>query len=93
MLFGLFVVLAFSLVDRNILSILLVDIKAEFQASDTAMGFLTGLAFAVTNAVAGIPLATCGPTIRKDDPLWKHGLVGARRQGMANRLFLATARR
>jgi predicted MFS family arabinose efflux permease len=57
MLFGLFVVLTFSLIDRNILSILLVDIKAEFQASDTAMGFLTGLAFAVTNAIAGIPLA------------------------------------
>jgi predicted MFS family arabinose efflux permease len=56
-LFGLFLVLTFSLVDRNILSILLVDIKAEFQASDTAMGFLTGLAFAVTNAIAGIPLA------------------------------------
>jgi len=57
MLFGLFVVLTFSLIDRNILSILLVDIKAEFQASDTAMGFLAGLAFAVTNAIAGIPLA------------------------------------
>jgi MFS family permease len=57
MLFGLFLVLTFSLIDRNILSILLVDIKAEFQASDTAMGFLTGLAFAVTNAIAGIPLA------------------------------------
>jgi len=57
MLFGLFLVLTFSLIDRNILSILLVDIKEEFQASDTAMGFLTGLAFAVTNAVAGIPLA------------------------------------
>ena len=38
-------------------SILLVSIQAEFGASDTAMGFLTGLAFAVTNAVAGIPLA------------------------------------
>jgi len=50
-------VLAFSLVDRNILSILLVDIQAEFQASDREMGFLTGMAFAVTNAIAGIPLA------------------------------------
>jgi predicted MFS family arabinose efflux permease len=57
MLFGLFLVLTFSLIDRNILSILLVDIKADFQASDTAMGFLTGLAFAVTNALAGLPLA------------------------------------
>ena len=51
------VVLAFSLVDRNILSILLVDIKGEFNASDKEMGFLTGMAFAITNAIAGIPLA------------------------------------
>ena len=96
MLFGLFVVLAFSLVDRNILSILLVDIKAEFQASDTAMGFLTGLAFAVTNAVAGIPLA------RLADRRSRKGLITlglavwsalTALQGMAQSfVFLAAAR-
>jgi MFS family permease len=96
MLFGLFVVLAFSLVDRNILSILLVDIKAEFKASDTAMGFLTGLAFAVTNAVAGIPLA------RLADRRSRKGLITlglavwsalTALQGMAQSfLFLAAAR-
>jgi predicted MFS family arabinose efflux permease len=46
-----------SLVDRNILSILLVDIKGELQASDAEMGFLAGTAFALSNAIAGIPLA------------------------------------
>lgn len=54
---ALFVVLMFSLVDRNILSILLVDIQEEFGATDREMGFLTGTAFAVSNALAGIPLA------------------------------------
>ena len=53
----LFLVLATSLIDRNILGILLEDIKADLQISDTQLGLLTGPAFAVTNAIAGIPLA------------------------------------
>jgi MFS family permease len=53
----LFLVLATSLIDRNILGILLEDIKADLQISDTQIGWLTGPAFAVTNAIAGIPLA------------------------------------
>lgn len=53
----LFLVLATSLIDRNVLGILLEDIKADLQISDTQLGLLTGPAFAVTNAIAGIPLA------------------------------------
>ena len=53
----LFLVHATSLIDRNILGILLEDIKADLQSSDTQLGLLTGPAFAVTNALAGIPLA------------------------------------
>jgi len=53
----LFGVLTFSLIDRSILSILLESIKQDLQVSDTAMGFLTGLAFALFNAIAGISLA------------------------------------
>ena len=53
----LFLVLATSLIDRNVLGILLEDIKSELQISDTQLGLLTGPAFAVTNAIAGIPLA------------------------------------
>ena len=52
----LFFVLATSLIDRNILGILLEDIKANLQITDTQIGWLTGPAFAVTNAIAGIPL-------------------------------------
>ena len=53
----LFLVLCFSVTDRYLLSILLVPIQDEMQVSDTAMGFLTGLAFAVFHSLAGIPLA------------------------------------
>ena len=50
-------VYGFNMLDRQILGILLEPIKAEFDASDTAMGLLTGLAFALFYTTAGIPLA------------------------------------
>ncbi|MDG2305542.1 MAG: MFS transporter [Candidatus Binatia bacterium] len=53
----LWIVYVFNFVDRNILSILLEPIKQELGVSDTAMGFLTGFAFAVFYTVAGIPIA------------------------------------
>ena len=53
----LFVVYLSNHIDRQILSILIEPIKAEFGASDTMMGFLTGPAFALFFALAGLPLA------------------------------------
>ena len=53
----LFVVYVFNFIDRQILAILLQPIKEDLQVSDTAMGFLTGFAFAVFYALAGLPLA------------------------------------
>ena len=47
----------FAFIDRQLMTILLEPIKAEFDASDTAMGFLTGFAFAVFYAFVGIPVA------------------------------------
>jgi predicted MFS family arabinose efflux permease len=47
----------FNFLDRQILSILIDPIKAELGVSDTAMGFLTGPAFAFFYTFAGIPLA------------------------------------
>ena len=44
-------------VDRNVIGVLLEPIKAEFRASDTRLGFLTGIAFAIFYAVLGIPIA------------------------------------
>ncbi len=44
-------------IDRQILSVLLEPIKQELEVSDTAMGLLTGLAFALFYTTAGIPIA------------------------------------
>jgi len=44
-------------VDRQILSVLLEPIKQDLGASDTQMGLLTGLAFALFYTVAAIPIA------------------------------------
>jgi len=46
-----------NFVDRQILAIVLEDVKAELGASDTAMGFLSGLAFVMFYTIAGIPIA------------------------------------
>jgi MFS family permease len=44
-------------VDRQIMSVLMQPIKLEFGASDTAMGLLSGLAFALLYAILGVPVA------------------------------------
>ena len=53
----LVVVYIFNFIDRNILSILAEDIKADLGTTDAQMGFLYGTVFAVFYAVFGIPLA------------------------------------
>lgn len=47
----------FNFVDRQILTILIDPIKNDLGVSDTAMGFLTGFAFAVFYVVAAVPIA------------------------------------
>lgn len=46
-----------SVVDRQILSILLQPIKDDLYLSDTQLGFLSGFAFAIFYATMGIPIA------------------------------------
>ena len=53
----LFLVYVFNFIDRQILGILLDDIKADMEVSDTAMGFLIGFAFVLFYTFAGIPIA------------------------------------
>ncbi len=53
----LVVVYASSHVDRQIMGILLEPIKTELGASDTQMGFLVGLTFALFYATLGMPIA------------------------------------
>jgi len=54
MLTGLY---TFNFIDRQILVILQEPIKAEMGLSDTQLGLLSGLAFAVIYVVAGLPIA------------------------------------
>jgi len=46
-----------NFVDRQIVSVLLTQIQADFGASDEAMGILTGLAFMLVHATLGLPIA------------------------------------
>lgn len=46
-----------NFVDRQILAIVLEDVKAELGVSDTVMGLLSGPAFAMFYTLAGIPIA------------------------------------
>ncbi|MDG2327344.1 MAG: MFS transporter, partial [Halioglobus sp.] len=46
-----------NIMDRLIMSILLEDIKAEFAMTDTQLGLLAGLAFALFYALMSIPIA------------------------------------
>lgn len=56
-LFVLFLAMTLSFADRQLVNILLEPIKREFNASDTEMGLLTGLAFVLFYATMSIPLA------------------------------------
>lgn len=53
----LLVINIFNFTDRSILSILLQPIKQDLQFSDTQLGFLSGIAFAIFFSVFGIPIA------------------------------------
>jgi predicted MFS family arabinose efflux permease len=51
------IVYMFNFVDRQILAILLPQIRDEFGASDTYLGFLSGTAFAIFYVTLSIPIA------------------------------------
>ena len=50
-------ILAFNYVDGLAMGLVLQDIKADLHLSDTQLGFLTGIAFALFYSVMGIPIA------------------------------------
>jgi predicted MFS family arabinose efflux permease len=51
------VVYVFNFTDRQILAVLLQPIKEELLVSDTQLGFLSGIAFALFYVTLGIPIA------------------------------------
>lgn len=70
-LFVLGLVNMMNYVDRNILSVLLGPIKAEFALSDEQLGLLTGFAFMIVHSLFGLPLARLADrTARKSVIAW-----------------------
>lgn len=57
LLWTLLVVYIFNFLDRQIVTILAEPIKRDLDLSDTQLGLLTGLAFALFYAVLGVPIA------------------------------------
>src|ERR1700722_1977516 len=57
LLLVLLIIYAFSEMDRLALGLVLQNIKADLGLSDTQLGFLSGIAFALFYAVMGIPIA------------------------------------
>jgi len=47
----------FNYLDRSLLGLALPSIKIEMQASDTALGLVSGLAFVLFYAILGVPIA------------------------------------
>ncbi|MEZ5559019.1 MAG: MFS transporter [Pseudomonadales bacterium] len=58
-------VYASSQLDRQIMGIVLEPIKLELGASDTAMGFLVGLTFAIFYATLGMPIAMLADRVNR----------------------------
>jgi MFS family permease len=48
----------FNFLDRSLLGLVLPMIKADLQLSDTALGLISGLAFALFNSILGVPIAS-----------------------------------
>jgi len=61
----LVVVYVLNFLDRQIVSILAVPIKAEFHLSDAQMGWLGGLAFGAVYSILGIPAAWAADRISR----------------------------
>src|SRR3546814_16084395 len=56
----LVVVYILNFIDRQVVSILAIDIKQHLDLTDSEMGFLGGASFAVFYALFGIPLGRLG---------------------------------
>lgn len=64
-------VYAMNIADRFVLSTLIEPIKAEFQLSDSAVGFLTGVALALFYTTAGLPLGALADRVnRRNMVMW-----------------------
>src|SRR5687767_10201646 len=56
-LFVLTVVVLFTVIDRQVLALVIEPVKQDFGLSDTQASLLLGAAFSLTYAIAGLPIA------------------------------------
>lgn len=56
-IFVLAIVVMFTILDRQVLALMIEPIKADFGISDTQAALLMGAAFSLTYAIAGLPIA------------------------------------
>ena len=69
---------ALAFMDRQILAVLLVPVKAEFGLTDLQAGLVTGLGFALTFGLIGVPLGRVADRHeRRSLVAWCRGIGGA----------------
>jgi MFS transporter, Spinster family, sphingosine-1-phosphate transporter len=69
------VILLFNYVDRLALGVMLEDIKSEFSLSDTQLGILSGIAFALFYSIMGIPIARWADRGNRVTIIWLTALL------------------
>jgi len=61
-LFVMTIVVMFTVVDRQVMALMIEPIKTDFHVNDTEAAFLIGAAFSITYGIAGIPIARIADT-------------------------------
>lgn len=64
-LFVMTIVVMFTVIDRQILNLMIEPMKADFHISDTQAALLLGAAFSITYGIAGIPIARIADTANR----------------------------
>jgi len=64
-LFVLTIVVLFTVLDRQVLALMIEPIKADFGISDTQAALLLGAAFSLTYAIAGLPIARLADRVNR----------------------------
>jgi MFS family permease len=84
-----------SFVDRQILALMIEPIKHDLQIDDLRFSFLTGLAFSVFFAVAGVPLGWASDTFARNRVIaggvlcWSIATIGSGLAGSYGQIFVA----
>jgi MFS family permease len=64
-LFVLTVVVMFTVLDRQVLALMIEPVKADFGITDTEASLLLGAAFSLTYAIAGLPIARLADRVNR----------------------------